>query len=61
MLVIQLKKYGNAIGKKFKKYLPNKKDIEVKANAQNINIRDALFGGRTEAFKAYHKCNKHPK
>ena len=38
--------------------MPNKNDIEVKAKAQNINIRDALFGGRTEAVKSYHKCNK---
>ena len=45
--------------KNIKKNLPNKQDIEITAKAQNINIRDALFGGRTEAFKSYHKCNKH--
>ena len=36
--------------------LVNKIDIEKAAKAQNINIRDALFGGRTEGFKSYHKC-----
>ena len=39
-----------------KKNLSNKIDIEKAAKAQNINIRDALFGGRTEGFKSYHKC-----
>jgi len=36
---------------KIQRELPNKKELETKAKAQNINIRDALFGGRTEAFK----------
>ena len=36
--------------------MSNKMDIEKAAKAQNINIRDALFGGRTEGFKSYHKC-----
>ena len=39
-----------------KKNLVNKIDIEKAAKAQNINIRDALFGGRTECFKSYHEC-----
>ena len=34
------------------------KEIEENAKQQNINIRDALFGGRTEGFKSYHKCGK---
>ena len=42
--------------KAIKADLPNKKDIEMQARAQNITIRDALFGGRTEGFKSYHKC-----
>ena len=28
---------------------------------QNINIRDAFVGGRTDGFKSYHKCTKHQK
>ena len=39
-----------------KKDLDNKKELETKARQQNIKPRDALFGGRTEAFKSYHKC-----
>ena len=42
--------------KTIKATLPNKKELEAEAKAQNINIRDALFGGRTECFKSYHKC-----
>ena len=30
--------------------------MEEKAKAQNINIRDSLFGGRTEGFKIYVSC-----
>jgi len=41
-----------------KETLNNKKDIEDHAKNQNINIREALFGGRTEAFKSYFKCNE---
>jgi G:T-mismatch repair DNA endonuclease (very short patch repair protein) len=41
-----------------KKGLENKTQIERLAREQNINIRDALFGGRTEAFKSYFKCNE---
>ena len=44
-----------------KSTLPNKDDIEDKARKQNIRCRDALFGGRTEAFKAHIKCNEHQK
>ena len=39
-----------------KKTLPNRTELETEAKAQNINLRDALFGGRTEGFKSYHKC-----
>ena len=44
-----------------KKKLPNKSIIEDQARKQNIRTRDALMGGRTEAFKSYFKCNKHQK
>ena len=44
-----------------KNNLPNKKELETKASKQHIRIRDALCGGRTEAFKSYIKCNKHQK
>ena len=40
---------------------PNKAEIDDKAQKQNIRTRDALCGGRTEAFKSYVKCNKHQK
>ena len=46
---------------KIKKSLPNKTEIEDKAEKQNIKPRDALFGGRTEGFKSYVKCNDHQK
>jgi G:T-mismatch repair DNA endonuclease (very short patch repair protein) len=36
---------------KIKETLPTKKELEYDARQQNINIRDALFGGRTEGFK----------
>ena len=39
--------------------LSNKAEIEDKAQKQNIRTRDALCGGRTEAFTSYFKCNKH--
>jgi hypothetical protein len=44
-----------------KNKMSNKKEIESTARAQNINIRDALFGGRTEAFKSFVKCNENQK
>ena len=44
--------------KQIKSILPHKTEIEDNAKQQNINIRDALFGGRTEGFKSYHKCGK---
>ena len=44
-----------------KKNLSNKSNIEEQARKQNIRTRDALMGGRTEAFKSYFKCNKHQK
>ena len=36
--------------------LNEKKLIEETAKLKHLNIRDALFGGRTEAFKSYVKC-----
>jgi len=42
--------------KAIKADLPNKQEIELQARAQNITIRDALFGGRTEGLTSYHKC-----
>ncbi len=44
-----------------KNSLENTKEIEEKAKQQNIIVRDALFGGRTEGFKSYIKCNEHQK
>ena len=44
-----------------KKGLPEYRAIEQLAKDQSIVIRDALFGGRTEAFKSYVKCEKHQK
>ena len=41
--------------------LPNRLELERTARNQNISVRDALFGGRTEGFKSYHKCNEHQK
>jgi hypothetical protein len=38
-----------------------KKKLERQAATEHINIRDALFGGRTEAFKSYYKCDEHDK
>lgn len=37
---------------------PNKDLFTRQAINMNIKTRDALFGGRTEAFKSYHKCTK---
>ena len=39
-----------------KKSLGNKNELKEIARQQTINPRDALFGGRAEAFKTYHKC-----
>jgi len=44
-----------------KKGLAERQAIEQLAKDQSIVIRDALFGGRTEAFKSYIKCEKHQK
>jgi hypothetical protein len=44
-----------------KKTIPNRLEIEQKARDQFIIVRDALFGGRTEAFKSYYKCNENDK
>jgi hypothetical protein len=41
-----------------KNTLDNKEQLETNANNQNIVIRDALFGGRTEGFKSYVSCNE---
>jgi hypothetical protein len=40
-----------------KHHLDDKKELEEQARQQTINIRDALFGGRTEGFKRHVKCN----
>ena len=40
-----------------KETLPNRLKLEEQARDQNIVIRDSLFGGRTEGFKSYYKCN----
>ena len=45
----------------FKNNLPNKAEIEVKSQKQNSKTRNALCGGRAEAFKSYVKRNKHQK
>ena len=39
-----------------KENLSDREEIEQQAKQQTLNIRDALFGGRTEGFKRYHKC-----
>ena len=41
---------------KFKKSLPDRKELELKAELRTIRTRDAFFGGRTECIKKYHKC-----
>jgi hypothetical protein len=41
-----------------KSKLENKKEIEQQAIDQNIDIREALFGGRTEGFKKHVKCDE---
>jgi hypothetical protein len=41
-----------------KKSLPNRNELETLARSQDINIRNALYGGRTEGFKRYFKCGK---
>ena len=41
-----------------KQHLPSRMQIEQQAKYESINIRDALFGGRTEGFKRYHKCSE---
>ena len=38
--------------------MENTSEIETCAREQKINIRDALFGGRTESFKSFVKCNE---
>ena len=34
------------------------KQKEIQAASENINIREALFGGRTEGFKKHVKCDE---
>jgi hypothetical protein len=41
---------------KIKKALPDRKELEIKAELRTIRTRDAFFGGRTEVIKKYHKC-----
>ncbi len=43
---------------KIKANLNNKALLEQDAKNQNIVVRDAFFGGRTEGFKSYHKCKE---
>jgi hypothetical protein len=43
--------------KEIKANLENKQEIEQQAREPNINVRDALFGGRTEGFKRHIKCD----
>ncbi len=43
--------------KELKETLSNKLEIEEMAKNQNIKTRDALHGGRTEAFKTYSICS----
>ncbi len=43
--------------KEIKETLSNKLEIEEMAKNQNIKTRDALHGGRTEAFKTYSICS----
>ena len=45
----------------FKNNLPSKEETEDKAQQHNIITRDALCGGRAEAFKSHVKRNKHQK
>ena len=35
--------------------------LEVKAQESKLNVRDALFGGRTEGYKSYVKCSEKSK
>ena len=46
---------------KIKNTLENRTELEEQARNQHINVRDALFGGRTEGFKSYFKCNEKQK
>ena len=39
-----------------KQHMKNRKQLEEQARNQNIVVRDALFGGRTEGFKSYYCC-----
>ena len=43
-----------------KKNMSNEEQIKIECQAdrEHINIRDCLFGGRTEAFKSYYKCKE---
>ena len=44
--------------KKEKMTRAERKLLEEKAAMEHIDIRNAMFGGRTEAFKSYFKCNE---
>ena len=54
---IKLFQCGSVNGKTYKNKLQNKSELEAEARHQQINIRDALFGGRTEGCKSHHECN----
>ena len=47
--------------KKVREELSHRIEIEQSAKDCRIVIRDAMFGGRTEGFKTYAKCNEHEK
>jgi G:T-mismatch repair DNA endonuclease (very short patch repair protein) len=39
-----------------KEDIPDRKELEEAARHTTINIRDALYGGRTEGVKSYYRC-----
>ena len=52
-----LRESGNANGMRSNLNLRTKQK-EIQAASENINIREALFGGRTEGFKTHVKMMK---
>ena len=50
-MVLILWRCGSVKWCDLKHTLDNKEQLETNANNQNIVIRDALFGGRTEGLK----------
>ena len=41
--------------------LEDRKSLETQGKESKLNVRDALFGGRTEGFKSYVKCGENQK